>query len=330
MSEEKKNSVHKHLGGWVLSNGLWFRPGVFASKQTAILAADLSDEVLERLRDIAGPIGAIDINMVQAAFEDLEYRKKNPLPRWIPEHVTIGIDSGSKDHTAVCLVEYKHDGCRTININIDGGMLDKEQTRELIQRINTHYGLGCDRDKAKATQYYDPSTAPVPPAGHPLQKLGEYLAAMLDEDQWATAEQYLFAAWSAHLAPAAPDELRAFADEVKKLCKDFSDRQDRPYMGDVTAAIDGLYEQFTADPASPAATGWLPIETAPKDNAERILLCKDCGPGSLQSYSVGFFIKGWHGAECRGMQTLDDIGYRVTHWMPLPDYPPAPSVDGEG
>lgn len=88
--------------------------------------------------------------------------------------------------------------------------------------------------------------------------------------------------------------------------------------------------EIEADPASPAATGWLPIETAPKDNAERILLCKDCGPGSLQSYSVGFFIKGWHGAECRGLQTLDDIGYRATHWMPLPDYPPAPSVDGEG
>lgn len=38
--------------------------------------------------------------------------------------------------------------------------------------------------------------------------------------------------------------LRQFADELKQLCKDFSDRQDRPYMGDVTAAVDGLYEQF--------------------------------------------------------------------------------------
>lgn len=87
--------------------------------------------------------------------------------------------------------------------------------------------------------------------------------------------------------------------------------------------------RLLAAPAVPVGDGWLPIETAPKDNAQRILLCKDCGPGSLQSYSVGFFIKGWHGAECRGLQTLDDIGYRVTHWMPLPDYPPAPSVDGE-
>lgn len=38
-------------------------------------------------------------------------------------------------------------------------------------------------------------------------------------------------------------ELQAeFVDAVKQLCNDFSDRQNRPYMGDVTAALDGLLE----------------------------------------------------------------------------------------
>ena len=47
------------------------------------------------------------------------------------------------------------------------------------------------------TPYYDPSMAEVPPPGHPLQKLGEYLSLILDEDEWATAEQHLLAAWAA-------------------------------------------------------------------------------------------------------------------------------------
>lgn len=48
---------------------------------------------------------------------------------------------------------------------------------------------------------------------------------------------------------ADTDRLRAFADEVKQLCSDFSDLQNRPYMGDVTSAIDGLYEQFNRRPS---------------------------------------------------------------------------------
>lgn len=40
--------------------------------------------------------------------------------------------------------------------------------------------------------------------------------------------------------------LKAFAAELKQLCKDFSDLQNRPYMGDVTSAIDGLLENFLA------------------------------------------------------------------------------------
>jgi len=36
------------------------------------------------------------------------------------------------------------------------------------------------------------------------------------------------------------------ADELKQLCKDFSDLRDRPYMGDVVAQVDALAEIVTA------------------------------------------------------------------------------------
>lgn len=45
-----------------------------------------------------------------------------------------------------------------------------------------------------AANGFDPSTAPLPPTGSALRALGEYLSTLLDEDRWATAEQYLFAA----------------------------------------------------------------------------------------------------------------------------------------
>lgn len=43
----------------------------------------------------------------------------------------------------------------------------------------------------------------VPPPGHPLQKLGEYLSLMLDEDEWAAAEEYLLAAWAQRVPEVA-------------------------------------------------------------------------------------------------------------------------------
>lgn len=57
---------------------------------------------------------------------------------------------------------------------------------------------------AKSVPQYDPSTAEVPPPGHPLQKLGEYLSLILDEDEWATAEQHLLAAWAGFSAKSVP------------------------------------------------------------------------------------------------------------------------------
>ncbi|ENT5139876.1 hypothetical protein [Pseudomonas aeruginosa] len=47
-------------------------------------------------------------------------------------------------------------------------------------------------------------------------------------------------AWQARAAlPTEPLSIQ-FVNAVKQLCKDFSDRQDRPYMGDVYSALDAL------------------------------------------------------------------------------------------
>jgi len=57
---------------------------------------------------------------------------------------------------------------------------------------------------------------------------------------------------SGYVKPAEPDPsqpVRDFAAEVKQLCKDFSDLSDRPYMGDVTSAIDSLLEHFLETPS---------------------------------------------------------------------------------
>ncbi len=56
-------------------------------------------------------------------------------------------------------------------------------------------------------------------APEPLQKLGEYLANLLDEDQWKTAERYLNAAVLALIANlAAKDARLAVMREAMEYC----------------------------------------------------------------------------------------------------------------
>lgn len=67
-------------------------------------------------------------------------------------------------------------------------------------------------------------------------------------------------------------KMRDFVDEVKQLCKDFSDLRDRPYMGDVVDAHSGrpmapyqasagaclqrlIFNQATSSQSSAAPTG---------------------------------------------------------------------------
>lgn len=60
--------------------------------------------------------------------------------------------------------------------------------------------------------------------------------------------------------------VRDMADELKQLCKDFSDLQNRPYMKDVYSAVDGLRDQMIgsvpAKPVPPQAPPKTPEEIA--------------------------------------------------------------------
>jgi hypothetical protein len=74
---------------------------------------------------------------------------------------------------------------------------------------------------------------------------------------------------------------------------------------------------------------WLPIETAPRLKGQRVLLLRDGGNGPF--HAIGYAldgVPGWHSAECRGLETLEELGYRVTHWMPLPPAPAQSQGDG--
>lgn len=68
---------------------------------------------------------------------------------------------------------------------------------------------------------------------------------------------------------------------------------------------------------------WQPIETCPKENGKRYLITKDCGPNTLPSVSIVFGIDGQSGwiYSDASVKTIEDHGYRATHWMPLPALP---------
>jgi hypothetical protein len=63
--------------------------------------------------------------------------------------------------------------------------------------------------QAMATRYAAQAGDALPPKGSPLHSLGELLASVLDEDQWATAERMLLAARGAQ-AEQTGDEREAF------------------------------------------------------------------------------------------------------------------------
>ena len=90
------------------------------------------------------------------------------------------------------------------------------------------------------------------------------------------------------------------------------------YLGTIPAAGTKL---FTFPPAAQVPE-WQPIETAPKELGKRILGLKDCGEGTLTSISIVFWLNDgeWHIRDCAA-RTAEGLGYRVTHWMPLPAEP---------
>ena len=70
---------------------------------------------------------------------------------------------------------------------------------------------------------------------------------------------------------------------------------------------------------------WQPIETAPKPGrgeegfGRRVLLLTDCGECTLQSCRIGWWLDEWVSDGLA--RPIVAMGYRVTHWTPLPEPP---------
>ena len=63
---------------------------------------------------------------------------------------------------------------------------------------------------------------------------------------------------------------------------------------------------------------WQPVETAQAATGLNLLLQMDCGPGTLPSISIGCYTPGgW--TDSRDSVLFERMGYRVTHWMCLPE-----------
>lgn len=56
-------------------------------------------------------------------------------------------------------------------------------------------------------------------------------------------------------------------------------------------------------------------------SSESVLVVKDCGPGSIPSMDVAFAWADGHLLGGKRWNHLEDVGYRITHWMPLPAPP---------
>ena len=66
---------------------------------------------------------------------------------------------------------------------------------------------------------------------------------------------------------------------------------------------------------------WQPIDTAPKDGTD-IVLVKEDDPDAEAEFAIGqWFVAGW----CFMSTPIGDlpalIGFTPTHWMPLPEPP---------
>lgn len=68
---------------------------------------------------------------------------------------------------------------------------------EFMPEMETESEMDDPNMHAYGDQYPDDSDQPLPlpPEGHPLRKLGQRLADLLEEHQWAECEQLLLAGW---------------------------------------------------------------------------------------------------------------------------------------
>ncbi|MRT30774.1 hypothetical protein [Herbaspirillum sp. CAH-3] len=72
--------------------------------------------------------------------------------------------------------------------------------------------------------------------------------------------------------------------------------------------------------------GWLPIEQCKREHGKRYLLQKDCGDGTLPSITIGYSLDGdehWFYQDVH--HSIEEYGYRVTHFQEMPGYAAAPA-----
>lgn len=81
--------------------------------------------------------------------------------------------------------------------------------------------------------------------------------------------------------------------------------------------------------ASPVPAGWLPIESAPKQDDHSFLVRRDVGRGMTFVMQVSRFEGQMYPDHLESAVDYDDRITDATHWMPLPDAPSAPAQQNQ-
>ena len=140
---------------------------------------------------------------------------------------------------------------------------------------------------------------------------------------------------AAQACPAQTEQQPRHYDELKAardLIRDFRRAVNTSDVATRTAAAraalcscrDRADEILSAPIAQTALQmdGWISVEDRLPEvrDGTRYLVARDCGNGTLKSTSVGFLLGDeWYMSD--DVRSFRDMGYRVTHWMPLPAAP---------
>jgi len=124
----------------------------------------------------------------------------------------------------------------------------------------------------------------------------------------------------AHPAPAEQDEalnlLAHICDNLNDL--PISDKWAKSIVERITAMLDARYGVRDFVRPAPAAQGWRPIESAPRDGT-CVLVCHAGSVGEARYIED----EGWWWAGAYPTDACGPDSIRPTHWMPLPE-PPQP------
>jgi hypothetical protein len=182
-------------------------------------------------------------------------------------------------------------------------------------------GLGAEDTAEQFIQ------AAVDGAPEPLKRLGRYLADVLDEDQFKTAERMLLGGIALSTDRPAPDSTRT--GPVGTGAEDLFTAIDRMGQYAPTTAVNQLQRlaeaALAARPAAPEAQGaWRPIETAPKDGTHIIAhdehygVCEAVWRSAFDDLAEEPF---------EGLWDLNHSALNeATGWQPMP----APPSSGQG